>query len=293
MGALFSLFGHRDSVPDRGDRGMTTVELMVAMTIGGILVTLVFQFFISQTSSFAESRQTAELQQELRWAVRFVGDHLKLAGNGVPYNAGYDILVNTDGGSEPDSLLVMGSFRSISPTTTKRMRRRRDPVEVTDASEIEVGDLCSISDGTFNEIFMITKINGNKLEHKRMRPWNRNRNLDHAYPEDSVIHIASVYTFFVGPDDDGVSTLFVESQADYPQPLLGNIEDFQVRFKMKDEEYIDDISGDRALDVRMIEIILQARTQSPVPNYVDPVFGDEYKRIEVQSVVIPKNVALM
>ena len=72
-----------------GESGMTIVELVVAMTISSILLVMIFQFLSSQANNFIEAKQTADMQQELRWAVKFISDHLKQAGNGVPPTCGW------------------------------------------------------------------------------------------------------------------------------------------------------------------------------------------------------------
>ncbi len=109
-----------------GERGVTLVELMVATTIALILVTLIFQFFTTQSKSFMETRQNAETQQELRWALQFLSENVKLAGNGVPPVSidltGFQVIDNADGASgAPDSLSVIGSFRSLVITLDQSM----------------------------------------------------------------------------------------------------------------------------------------------------------------------------
>jgi type II secretory pathway pseudopilin PulG len=272
---------------------MTLVEMMMALLISSILVTLIFQFFASQAASFEETRQTSEMQQELRWAINFVGEHLKLAGNGIPPTSGWALISNADGGSNPDSLSVLGSFKSLVINTTQTMGNEGSQVKVDNTVGVESGDLAVISDGTFTEIFMITDINSLHLWHDTYPPWNDDNKLDHRYALDSTLSIVTNYTFYVGPDEDGNDALLVETQAYYPQVLLGNVDDFQIRFIMKNGDYQDEISADEIYDIRMIEITIRARTPEPIRDYVDPVYGDAYKRVEMQSVIIPKNITII
>ena len=275
------------------ENGMTIVELLMAVAISGILVTLIFQFFTAQTSSFSEAQKTAQMQQELRWAINFVGENLKLAGNGVPPASGWAVISNTDGGSASDSLAVLGAFKSMVIKTTQTMANEGSQIKVDNSDGIEIGDLCVLSDGTFSEIFMITSKNDLHLWHDTMPPWNDDKNLDHRYVANSSATIVTHYSFFVGPDEDGNDALLVESQAYYPQVLLGNVDAFQVRFKMKSGDFQDEISAVEVYDIRMIEITIRARSSAPIPGYVDPVYGDEYRRIEMQSMVIPKNITII
>ncbi|HUT63862.1 MAG TPA: hypothetical protein VMZ04_07885, partial [Anaerolineae bacterium] len=208
------------------------MELLVAMLISAILMMFLFKFLADETSSFVESRQMSEMQQELRWGMNFVSDHLKLAGNGVPPTCGWQVISNKDGGAgASDSISVLGSFKSLVVTTTQPMGNSGAPIKVDDASEIGVGDLCVISDGTYQEIFMVTaKSPGEILDHFTELPWNEDKFLDHKYLQNSSVSVVSHYTFFVATDDEGRSNLMVKTQAYDPQILIGDIDNFQIRF---------------------------------------------------------------
>ena len=203
------------------------------------------------------------------------------------------MISNTDGGSAQDSVAVLGSFKSLVINTTQQMGNEGSQVKVDDTSDIEIGDLAVISDGTFTEIFMVTGKNINHLWHGAFPPWNDDNQLDHRYVANSTLSIVTYYSFFVGPDEDGNDALLVESQAYYPQVLLGNVDDFQIRFIMKGGNYQDEITADEVYDIRMIEITIRARTPDPIDGYTDPVHGDSYKRTEMQSMIIPKNITII
>jgi len=146
-----------------GERGVTLIELVVATTIATLLVTAVFQFFSTQSSSFIESRQNAEMQQELRWAMQFLSENVKLAGNGVPPisvdGTGFQVIDNANGANgASDSLSIIGSFRSLVITLDQNMGNEGAQIKCSDKGNVppipvenllEVGDLAVISDGTF------------------------------------------------------------------------------------------------------------------------------------------------
>ena len=276
----------------RNESGMTLIELLVAFTMGLILLTAAFQFFITQTKNFNESRQTAEMQQELRHAMNFLNDHIKLAGNGVPPTSGWQVLENYDGGSGPDSLCVLGSFRSLVIATDQKMGNNGSQVKVDSSDGIEVGDLIVISypPNGWQDIFIVTDINEMHLWHQQSPPWNPTNKLSHAYPLGSTVTVVSHYSFFVETDDEGRLNLMVQTQAYEPMILAGDIDDFQVHFKLKDNSWVDepfDLS-----DIRMVEITLRLKTPDPIQGYLDPVYGDAHKRIELKSIVVPKNIVI-
>lgn len=271
-------------------RGMTIVELLVAMTITVILMTLIFEFFITQSRNFAENRTSSEMQQELRWAMNYVSDHVKLAGNGVPSACGWDVVKNYDGGTKPDSITVLGSFRSLVIRTEQTMGNEGSQVKVNDTSGMDIGDLAVISNDSlgFHEIFMITGINSLHLWHDTSPPWNDDNKLDHRYLAGSSVTIVTYYSFFVGTDDEGRTSLMVRTQ-NYPaQPLLSDVEDFQIRFKLKDGSWVNETT--QVYDIRMIEITIRSKSPEPIKDYTDETYGDSYKHLELKSVIIPRNI---
>lgn len=272
-----------------GESGMTMLELLLAMVIGTIVFIMALKFFVSTSNSFIETKKTSEMQQELRWAMKFLSEHLELAGNGVPPTSGWKVIENYDGSSgAPDSISVLGSYKSLVITTTQNMGNEGSQVKVDNSDEIGIGDLAVISDGTFQEIFMVTNINDLHLWHAAAPPWNDDNKLDHKYLANSSVTIVTYYSFFVDNDEEGRTNLYVKTQAYPPQILLGDIEDFQIRFKLKNNTWVDE--ADEVYDIRMIEISIIARSPEPLKGYIDPVYGGPYKRILLKSIVIPKNI---
>ena len=271
-------------------QGVTIIELIVAMTIFLILGTIIFQFMGSQSQKFTEQGMTAEMQQELRWAMQYISNYLKLAGNGVPLTGEWPVFDSIDGiNGEPDFISVLGCYKGVYVETTQNMSSFNSIIEVENNDDIEIWDLAVISDGIYQEIFMITDIEdiGNlRLSHDTFLPWNDNNNLDHIYAQGSTISMVTRYDFFVEIDDDGRLNLMVETQATDAQVLIGDVEDFQIRYKLIDGSWVDEINFIN--DLSMIEILLMAKSPKPIINYTDPVYGDEYKRVELKAVLSPK-----
>ena len=278
----------------RNERGFTIMELIVAMTISSILAVLVFQFMAAQATRFNEKRQESEMQQELRWAMSFLYDHVRLAGNGVPPTCGWAAIEAVDGASgDPDSLTILGAFKSINVTITQQWGNAGAQEKLDNTEEIETGVLGVISDGTFSEIFMITSKTDSHVWHDTHPPWNDDKKLDHRYAAGSTIQIISYYSFFVDTDDEGRSNLMLKHQAYDPQILMGDVDDFQVRFKMKDNSWKNEPDPDEIYDIRVIEISLRAKSPEPLPNYIDPEYGDGHKRVEIKGKVVPQNIVII
>jgi prepilin-type N-terminal cleavage/methylation domain-containing protein len=275
------------------EKGMTIIELIVSLTVGAILLTSAWSFFGTQTTNFEENRQTAEMQEELRWAMQYVSEHIRLAGNAVPPTSGWQVIENKNGsGSGPDSLIVLGSYRSLVVNTSQPMGNEGAQIKVTSTEGIGTGDLIVISDGTFSELFYVTDVQSDHLYHMQYLPYNDDNKLLHRYAEDSTVTVVSHYSFFIGTDENGHLNLMTKTQAYPPQVLGGDIEDFQIRFKMKSGAWQNIVSSNEVYDIRQIEITMRARSPKPFRNYHDPVYGDGYKRLELKCIVIPKNIAV-
>lgn len=275
------------------ERGMTILELLVAMSISAILITLGFQFLRNSGESFVQKREMAEMQQELRWAMQFVQDHMKLAGNGVPPACGWPPIDPGNGPSNsPDTVTVLGNFKSILATLSQNMGNTGSQVKVFTTEGIEIGDLCIISDGTFSEIFLATDLTDTHIWHDTFLPWNDDGKLDHRYDAGSSLQIASYYTFYTDVDDNGVRNLYLRTQYYDGQVLLGDVEDFQVRYQMKDGRWEDYFDDSEVYDVRVVEVVITSKTPTAIKTYTDPIYGDGHRRVVLSSKIIPKNVVI-
>lgn len=171
----------------KGQKGVTLVELLIALAIGGILIGLTFQFLNVESENFLQGRNNSEMQQELRWAMQFVSAHVRLAGNIVPQmliaDTGYKVIDNINGpGGAPDSLSILGSFRSVVITLDQTMGNVGAQIKCSDKANfppealvdiLSDFDLAFISDGTYSEVFQITKILADHLYHEASPPLER------------------------------------------------------------------------------------------------------------------------
>ena len=63
------------------NRGLTLIELMVAMAISGIVMTGVYSVYGSQTRSYNTQQLTVDMQENLRVALELMQEDLRLAGS--------------------------------------------------------------------------------------------------------------------------------------------------------------------------------------------------------------------
>jgi len=108
-------------------RGFTLIELMIAMTIGLILMLVIGTVFTSSRQAFRVQEDNARIQESGRFALEIIGRSIKQAGHAeIPFT-GFkvaftgDAITGTDGAAgAPDTLTVQydGVINDTSCSTT-------------------------------------------------------------------------------------------------------------------------------------------------------------------------------
>jgi len=65
-----------------GDKGVTLIELLIALVISAILIAGIYRAFIHQQKSFATQEQVADMQQNVRVAINRLMREIRMAGFG-------------------------------------------------------------------------------------------------------------------------------------------------------------------------------------------------------------------
>jgi hypothetical protein len=187
----------------------------------------------------------------------------------------------------------MGSFKSFVALTTENMASLAANVKPDSIQKFEQNNLVVISNGTNLDLFLVTQISGGKLCHATSLPWNDNANLNIQYNTGSTLTVIDQFHFYIKTDAQGHPNLMVKTQA-YPEQILGgDIDRFQIRFNMKSGSWQTTIAASEVYDIRKIEITMRARSPQQLNNYRDPVYHDRYKRLELKSIVIPRNIVIV
>lgn len=79
-------------------RGLTLIELMVAMAIAGIVLASIYQAFISQQKAYTSQRLVVEMQQNSRAAMTLIKREIRMAGFAPAATDGQDN--DADGNSD-------------------------------------------------------------------------------------------------------------------------------------------------------------------------------------------------
>jgi len=98
-------------------RGMSLVELLVALTISLVILGGIYQVFVSSTTTYRENEQFARLQENARFAMAIIGRDLRMAGYTGCANLPAGSIVNTlnDTSFEFDFNVGVQGFDYVDP----------------------------------------------------------------------------------------------------------------------------------------------------------------------------------
>jgi type IV pilus assembly protein PilW len=204
-------------------RGFTLIELIIAMSLGLIVLGSLYGVFTMQNRTASVQEQIADMQQNARAGLEILMRDIRMAG----YNPS-----------------------KTNPWTS--------------------GTAPAITAATANSLSIVADLNG-----------NGNTTTDASNLEETI-----TYDLY---NDDGVSCLGKTSNGTR-QPVVEHIESLAF-------VYYDGGGGALSIppvlsSVRKIQVTITARSALPDERYVDPVYGDHYRRYTLTSQVTPRNLGL-
>lgn len=266
------------------EKGLTLVELLIAMAISGIVVAAIYTAFVTQQKSYTIQDQVAETQQNARVALDLITREVRMAGYGQPsWSLNADIdgdgdneavtepITIVDGGGNPDRITVIGCFES-DPATLASTALIGDTVLILQnayqASRFNTTTKSNIFIGGFDNA-KITGISGRTLTIDTDLNTSGNQGLIRSFEAGSEVNLVKVVTYFV--EDHTLKR--DENTGAGGQPLAENIEDLQITYANK-----------------IANILVRARSQEIDPNYRDVIYNDHYRRRTFTSKVTLRNL---
>ena len=265
-------------------KGMTLIELLVALTISGILVAGVYRTFVSQQHTFTVQEQVVDMQQNVRLAINRMTRELRMAGFGrmgaTFFGTGkmhgtYEHVVTPVGGNQ---VTVVGAYQTIT-TLSANATSGAKTIQVNDASGFNTGLKQYISINGI-ESLQIHKITGNQIDFKAGTQLAN----DHLAGEPVFLVMAITYSLGVS---EGKSALLRDDNLGLgPQPVAENIDDLQFA-------YLDSNGNPTGNpdDIRMIQVTIIARTDKTDPELAK--VGDGFRRRTLTSNIQLRNLAFL
>ena len=279
----------------RKNKGITLIELLVALVISGILVGGIYRTFIGQQKTYTVQERVVDMQQNVRASINRMMTEIRMAGFGnvsmllpAPYGSGLGVTI---GGTTYNDVVnpnnpVAGSVTILSGmgSTTITGFPALNQITVNSLTDsqgntlFDTGDRQYVSVGGV-ESYRITNIAGNTL--------TLSGNLTYAHPVNTLVFAIRAVSYQV----DGTLTLLRDeiprpsTQAvAQPQPVADNIDNLQfVYFNANGNPPAQNA------DVRVIEVTLRARTDSSDPDYKS---DGGYRKRQIASRIHLKNMGL-
>ena len=265
----------------RKNKGVTLIELLVALVITGILVAAIYRTFIGQQKTYTVQEEVVDMQQNVRAAINQMMTEIRVAGFG---NVSMVLPVTIAGKTFNDvvnpNTPVAGSVTILSGggATTVAATPASNKVTVNSLTDshgntlFDTGDRKYVSIGGV-ESYVITDISGNTL--------TLSGTLTYSHPVGTAVYGIRAISYQV----DGAGTLLRdENTGAGGQALADNIENLQLG-------YLNANGNPPAqnADIRVIQVTLRARTDAPDPDYKT---DGGYRNRQIVSSIHLKNMGL-
>ena len=264
------------------ESGFTLVELLIAMTIGLIIMAALSSTFFMQRKIYDVQDQVVEMVQNARVAMDMMTREIRMAGCGVPDLSWIDwVTINSnpeivEGGSNPDTISIIGCFDSPRASLSFSVASGDTSLILSPLNSKPIDELFDTDDekiiwigGIENAV--VTDVSGNTLTIDTNTAIIGDQGLSGDYGANIPIYLVKVITYSI------VSNTLTRNENTNAgqQPLAENIEDLQISQ-----------SGNS------VNVSLTAKTARPDPDYTHPTHGDHYRRYTLTSAITPRNLNL-
>lgn len=263
---------HIPSARENPQSGFSLVELMVAMTIGFIVVASVGYVYLGSRSAFRTTDNMSRMQESARFALDMLSRDVRMAGfvgcgnlantsvntianPPVPAISAATAIVGYDDGAgwtnpsgitrlAGDVITIQGAFGAGVSITGNCVPVNANLQITGNPYGFEQDDVLVVSNCTNTDVFKVTNTPGSSglvtLAHSNSS--NTSNNVSATYCSDAGIFRFEQYDYFIGQNPAGRRALYRVSIKEGAQELVENVENMQVEFGR-------DTNADRAADV--------------------------------------------
>jgi len=270
----------------RGSKGLSLVELLVALVVSMILVAAVYRTFMSQQKTYMVQEQVVDMQQNVRSAISRMMREIRMAGFGnvptlLPAPFGAKTLSNViTSGTPTGGLTVI----TVGGTTTIA----EDP---TDYTHIKVTSLTDSQGNTLFDTGNRRYISVNGLEARQItavdtgtKTLTLNADLVQNPKLNSTVFALRAISYQL----NGTSLTRDENLGGGEAPVADNITGLQFEYLDKNGNTIaNPVTG--AANIRVVSVSVTARTSTSDPDYKD---GGGYRTRTITSNIRIRNMGL-
>ena len=273
----------------RKDKGITLIELLVALVISGILIGAIYHTFIGQQKTYTVQDQVVDMQQSVRGSINRMMREIRMAGFGnvsmllpAPYGSGPGVTVNGKTYNDVVNLdtPVAGAVTILLGvgSTTLTAVPASNQVTVSSLTDSEGNTLFDTGNRKYVSVggvesYTITNITGKTL--------TLSGNLTYNHSPGVLVYGIRAVSYQV----NGTQTLLRdENTGAGAQAVADNIESLQFGYL--------DANGNppaKNADIRVVQITLKARTGMSDAEYKT---NGGYRERQISSEAHLKNMGL-
>ena len=257
-------------IPSRGQAGFGLVELMIAMTLGLVLLGGIGYVFIGSRGAFRTTDNLSRIQENARYALDVMSRDIRMAGYvgcgniasmtvntianaPVPQMTAGNALIGYDNGTSwtnptgitraaGDVLSIMGAFSSGVNLTGNLIPSNANIQVNGNPDGFKQGDVLMVTNCTNADVFKVTNNPGSSgtvtLTHANSS--NTGNRLG-SYSSDAFVMRVDQYSYFIGTNPAGNRALYRVGLDGTAEELVEHVHDMQFRYGL-------DTNGDGAVD---------------------------------------------
>ncbi len=215
----------------RREKGVTLIELLIAMVISALLVAAMYSFFMTQQRTYAVQDNVADMQQNARMALLTLVHNVRMAGYGVPKFCALAPVNSTTGAdgifvSDPDRIQTLPASEVFYAELNSDASQGATSITVTVTDidgdgndDFAANGAFIISDGTNTEGIVISN---NYSAGSTTITFRSGYILQHSYSATNTRVVPAIF-YNVDPTSHELR--------ENGQPLALNIEDLQISYQ--------------------------------------------------------------
>jgi len=220
--------------------GFSLIEMLVAILVGGLIVSAVYSLFILQNKSYVNQNLTAEMQQNVRMAMNVLAADLRLAGFGFSMSGNYTsaggtiyAVTPTNSSNGPDSITIRYGVNpdpakpntTVSLTNAIANSNSGISLVVSNVNGFAVGNTVVISDGQNASCLQVTGINTGalSLQYTSVTP--------NIFPSGGFAAGSHIYKLRQVSYQVANNVLQSQTNGGAWQDVVNNIEDLQLAYQ--------------------------------------------------------------
>jgi prepilin-type N-terminal cleavage/methylation domain-containing protein len=280
------------------DKGITLIELLVALVISGLLIAAAYRIFNGQQKTKVVQEQVVDMQQNVRAAINRMMTEIRMANFGgnvsdvLPLNGFTQVIT-----MNPTDITIVGAFMQVKDANGIPIT-----VILNNGNQIILSAATGHFDGPVNGYISIGGLGSYKVNQPTGITNVLTLDLTPTYAVGSYIFKIQAITYVCGKTDQDKPVL-LRYENTYPTPIqpivprddpniLGdNIENikFLYQYLDKDENLITTTDPSDVQKVQMINVTAKATTDMYDPNLKG---GDGYRRRQIASNIHLKNMGI-